>query len=241
IKVERLMHRNSIGVLGESAIAYCLIKLTALTRLRNVEMHIRPIRDVKIKRLRQVAPEIRPVELKQPEPFHLFGQLGTLERGDACKYVIDLVLPKRPDGKWVAAILEIHFDSEAGTRQSVTVPIEVAYTSPGHGYINAEVARYIDEIQVAELNASLQASIGLGQTSEVQKIAVQVLRKGEVMGKAGAKKTMLAKQVLQEVNAGGRVSWKTQPAGMAQQAGSRPFLGQPLLERHATIRYYSQM
>ena len=37
-------------------------------------------------------------------------------------------------------------------------------------------------------------------------------KKGEVMGQRGAKKTMLAKQVLQELNAGGRVSKKTQLA-----------------------------
>ena len=42
--------------------------------------------------------------------------------------------------------------------------------------------------------------------------AEQMMKVGEKMGKAGAKKTMLAKQVLQEINAGGRVSKKTQLA-----------------------------
>ena len=40
----------------------------------------------------------------------------------------------------------------------------------------------------------------------------QIEQKGQLMGPRAAKKTMLAKQVLQELNAGGRVSKKTQLA-----------------------------
>jgi len=178
----------------------------------NVEMHIKPIKDIKVKRLRQVAPEIKAIELKEPEASHHVGQLGTLERDKATKYVIDLTLPKRPDGKYVIAQLEISFDPGTGKRESITVPLEVTYTSAGHGYINAEVAKHIDEIQIAELNSSLQSAIEQGKTGDVQKVAEQIMKKGEVMGKAGAKKTMLAKQVLQEINVGGRVSKKTQLA-----------------------------
>jgi Ca-activated chloride channel family protein len=178
----------------------------------NTEMHVRPIKDVTVKRLRQVAPEIKPIEMKTPEAQHIMGHLGTLERDKATKYVIDLTLPKRPDGKYVVAQLEISFDPGTGKRESVTVPIEVVYTSAGHGFINAEVAKHIDEIQIAELNERLQQSIEAGKTGEVQAVAAQIMKKGEVMGKAGAKKTMLAKQVLQEINAGGRVSKKTQLA-----------------------------
>jgi hypothetical protein len=46
----------------------------------------------------------------------------------------------------------------------------------------------------------------------VQKVAAQIEKKGELMGPRAAKKTMLAKQVLQELNVGGRVSKKTQLA-----------------------------
>ena len=178
----------------------------------NTEMHIRPIKDVKIKRLRQVAPEIKVLELKEPEANHLVGQLGTLERDKPTKYIIDLTLPKRPDGKYVIAQLEVSFDPGTGKRESVTVPLEVVYTSAGHGYINAEVAKHIDEVQIDELNKNLQVAIDSGQTKQAEKVAEQMMKVGEKMGKAGAKKTMLAKQVLQEINAGGRVSKKTQLA-----------------------------
>ena len=178
----------------------------------NTEMHVRPIKDVKIKRLRQVAPEIKVLELKEPEANHLVGQLGTLERDKPTKYIIDLTLPKRPDGKYVIAQLEVSFDPGTGKRESVTVPLEVVYTSAGHGYINAEVAKHIDEVQIDELNKNLQVAIDSGQTKQAEKVAEQMMKVGEKMGKAGAKKTMLAKQVLQEINAGGRVSKKTQLA-----------------------------
>jgi len=46
----------------------------------------------------------------------------------------------------------------------------------------------------------------------VQKVAQQIEKKGELMGPRAAKKTMLAKQVLQELNYGGRVTKKTQLA-----------------------------
>jgi len=43
-------------------------------------------------------------------------------------------------------------------------------------------------------------------------VAEQIVKKGELMGPRAAKKTMLAKQVVQEINVGGRVSKKTQLA-----------------------------
>jgi hypothetical protein len=178
----------------------------------NVEMHIRPVKDVKVKRLRQVVPEVKKLDLKEPEERHLVAQLGTLERDKSSRYIIDMSLPKRPDGKYVIAQLEVSFDPGNGKRESVTVPLEMTYTSAGHGYINAEVAKHIDEVQIAELNDTLQQAIAKDDKAAVQQVAAAMVKKGEVMGKAGAKKTMLAKQVLQEINAGGRVSKKTQLA-----------------------------
>lgn len=178
----------------------------------NVELHIRPIKGVKLRRVRQVAPEIKVLDLKEPEERHNIAELGTLVRDNATKYVIDLTVPKRPDGKYSVAQMEISFDPGTGKRETTTAPLEVIYTAAGHGYINAEVAKHIDEVQVAELNENLQKAIAADKKDEVQKVAEMLVKKGEQMGKAGAKKTMLAKQVLQEINAGGRVSKKTQLA-----------------------------
>src|SRR5262249_9741804 len=139
--------------------------------------------------------------------------LGTLERDKPSRYILDLSLPKRPDGKFKIADLEITFDPGTGKRESTgPVPLEMTYTAAGNGYINAEVARHIDEVQIFEMNKTLQESMAKNDVQETKRVAEMIEKKGEVMGKRAAKKTMLAKQVLQELNAGGRVSKKTQLA-----------------------------
>jgi Ca-activated chloride channel family protein len=189
----------------------------------NVEMKLKPVKDVIVKRMRQVAPEIKNLDMKEPEPRTYLAPIGTLERDKTSRYILDLSLPKRPDGKYVIAQLEISFDPGNGKREATTVPLEMTYTSAGHGYINAEVAKHIDEVQVQELNENLQKAIAADNKEEVKKVAEMIVKKGEGMGKAGAKKTMLAKAVLEEVKVG-RVSKKTQLAfdAVAKEAAEMP-------------------
>ena len=73
----------------------------AATAFMNVEMHVRPMKDIKIKRVRQVVPEIKEYTLKEPEERHQVAELGTLNKDASTRYVLDLSLPKRPDGKYV--------------------------------------------------------------------------------------------------------------------------------------------
>lgn len=179
----------------------------------DVELHLRPVKDVLIKRVRMVVPEIKEVKTTEPEERHLVAALGTLERDQPRKYVLDLKLPKRPDGKYVIAQMEVTFNPGSGKRESTgMIPLEMQYTEAQHGYINAEVARYIDEVQLFEMNADLQKAIATDDKAKVQQVAEQIEKKGNLMGARAAKKTMLAKQVLQELNVGGRVSKKTQLA-----------------------------
>lgn len=184
----------------------------AASAFLNVEMHLRPMKDIKIKRVRQVVPEIKELSQTEPEDRHLVAGLGTLTT-QATRYVLDLSLPKRADGKYVIAQLEITYDGASGQRETTgMIPLEMSYTAAGHGYINAEVARHIDEVQIFELNNNLQQAISQSNQPEVQRVAQEIERKGALMGPRAAKKTMLAKQVLQELNVGGRVSKKTQLA-----------------------------
>ena len=53
---------------------------------------------------------------------------------------------------------------------------------------------------------------GSSLADEAVRVAKAMEQKGQLMGARAAKKTMLARQVLQEINAGGRVSKKTQLA-----------------------------
>ncbi|MBI3760526.1 MAG: VWA domain-containing protein, partial [Chloroflexi bacterium] len=185
----------------------------AATAFLNVEMHLRPMKDVKVKRVRQVVPEIQELPMQEPEERHLVAGLGTLQKDNSTRYILDLSLPKRADGKYVIVQLEVTYEVGTGSRESTgPIPLEMSYTAAGHGYINAEVARHIDEVQIFELNANLQKAIASDDKVEVQRVAEAIEKKGELMGPRAAKKTMLAKQVLTELNAGGRVSKKTQLA-----------------------------
>lgn len=185
----------------------------ASTGFTNVELHVRAVKDVKVKRVRQVVPEIKELKLAEPEERHHVASLGTLERGKTSRIIVDMSLPKRPDGSYVIAQMELTYDLGGGWRETTgMVPLEMKYTEAGHGYINAEVAKHIDEVQIFEMNVNLQQAIATENQVEVQRLAENIAKKGDLMGPRAAKKTMLAKQVLQELNVGGRVSKKTQLA-----------------------------
>lgn len=183
------------------------------TGFTNVAIHLRPVKDVKVKRVRQVSPEIRELPLAEPESRHFVASLGTLERGKTSRSILELSLPKRADGNYVIAQVVVTYDLGPDWHESSgLLPLEIRYTAAGHGYINAEVAKHIDEVQIFELNANLQRAITTENQAEVQRLAENIAKKGALMGPRANKKTMLAKQVLHELNAGGRVSKKTQLA-----------------------------
>jgi Ca-activated chloride channel family protein len=178
----------------------------------NVEMRVKAMKDIKIKRVRQVVPDIKELSLTEPEERLLVANIGTLERDNSSRYILDLSLPKRPDGKFVIAQIEVTYDLGRGRESTGMVPLEVTYTSAGQGYINAEVAKHIDEVQIFEANKNLQSAIAANDTEKAKQAALIIEKKAEVMGPRAQKKTMLAKQVLAELNSGGRVSKKTQLA-----------------------------
>lgn len=178
----------------------------------NVQMRLKAMKDIKIKRIRQVIPEIKELPLTEVEERVYVASLGTLEKDKSPRYILDLSLPKRPDGKFVLAQLEVMYDIGKTRESTGVVPLEVTYSSSGQGYINAEVAKHIDEVQIFEQNKLLQKAIASDDKAEVQRLAKDIANKSEVMGPRAAKKTMLARRVLEELNAGGRVSKKTQLA-----------------------------
>jgi Ca-activated chloride channel family protein len=183
----------------------------AAATFTNVELNLLPVKDVKLKRVRMVVPEIKELTLTEPGERHLVALLGTLEKDKPTRYILDLSLPKRPDGKYVIAQIEVTYEVGGKRESTGKIPLEVQYT-PTQGYINAEVAKHIDEVQIFELNKNLQQAIASDNKEEVQRVAQSIEKKGELMGPRAAKKTMLARQVLQELNFGGRVSKKTQLA-----------------------------
>jgi Ca-activated chloride channel family protein len=183
------------------------------TVFTNVELHLRPIKEVRIKRFRQVVPEIRELKLAEAGERHLIAHLGTLEKEQARRYILEMSLPRRPDGKYVITQMEISYDLGGGRREkNGPLPLEMQYTATGHGYVNAEVAKHIDEVQIFELNNNLQKALAAEDTAEARRLAENIAKKGDLMGPRAAKKTMLARQLLDELQQGGRVSKKTQLA-----------------------------
>src|SRR5262249_43397875 len=107
-------------------------KHLAATAFTNVEMHLRLKKDVKIKRVRMVVPEIKEMPATEPEERHLVASLGTLEKDKTSRYVLDMSLPKRPDGKFSIADIEITYEAGVGRRESTgQVPLEITYSSTG--------------------------------------------------------------------------------------------------------------
>src|SRR5262249_9729443 len=144
----------------------------AAAAFNNVELHLWPVKDVRVKRVRQVVPEIKDLTLTEPEERHLAVPVGTLERDKPSRYILDLSLPKRPDGNYVILQMEVRYDLGTG-RQETTgkVPLQIQYTEAGQGYINAEVAKHIDEVQIYELNKNLQEAIAANDQTEAQRVA----------------------------------------------------------------------
>jgi Ca-activated chloride channel family protein len=183
----------------------------AATAFLDVEMHLRPMKDVRIKRVRQVVPEIRELLLEAPEERTLVARLGTLQNDASSRYILDLSLPARPDGKFVIAQMELTYDLGTGRRESTgPTPLEMSYTSAGHGYVNAEVMKHIDEIRLKEMSDVLHEALENNDTQAAEHVAQEIVKQGELMGKGAERKTQLAKQVLEELNAEGHVKRKTQ-------------------------------
>jgi Ca-activated chloride channel family protein len=183
----------------------------AATGFTEVEMILRPMKDIKLKRVRMVVPEVKELKLDETGERQLSAKLGALQHDQTSRYILDLTVPKRPDGKYVIAQVEITYDLGTGKRESSgLIPLEMTYTAAGHGYVNAEVMKHIDDIQLKEMSDNLQKALASNDMEGAKQAAQQMEKKGEIMGKRAAKKTMLAKQVLDEMNAGGgRVSKKT--------------------------------
>jgi len=106
-------------------------------------MHLRLKKDVKIKRVRMVVPEIKAMNTTEPEERHLLASLGTLEKDKTTRYILDMSLPKAARRQVSASPTSRSPTKRAAASAKTTgqVPLEITYTSSGQGYVNAEVAK----------------------------------------------------------------------------------------------------
>src|SRR5262249_56870913 len=106
--------------------------------------------------------------------------LGTLEKDNSTRYILDLSLPKRPDGKFMIAQIEVSYDLGRGRESTGMVPLEVTYSAQ-QGHINAEVAKHIDEVQIFEANEVLQQAINANDTEKAKQAAQVIEKKDQTM------------------------------------------------------------
>jgi Ca-activated chloride channel family protein len=183
----------------------------AATAFLDVELRLRPLKDVRLKRLRQVVPEIKELKLEESAERDFTAQLGTLQKDVSSRYILDMSLPKRPDGKYAVAQLELTYDLGTGRRESSgLIPLEMTYTVAGQGYVNAEVIKHIDDIQFKELGDKLEIALENNDQEAAVQLAQEMNKKGELMGERAARKTQVVKQVLDELNTDRSVARKTQ-------------------------------
>jgi Ca-activated chloride channel family protein len=183
----------------------------AATAFLDVQMHLRPMKDVRLKRIRQVSPLIQEMPLEEPEDRHLVASLGALQVDASSRYILDLSLPRRADGKYVIAQMELTYDLGTGRRESTgQVPLEMTYAQAGNGHVNAEVIKHIDDIQLKEMTDGLHEALQQNDAGAAQQLAKEIVRKATQMGGRARKKTMLAEQVLEELTAEATVTRKTQ-------------------------------
>ncbi len=185
----------------------------AATCFTEVELRIRPVKGVRVQRLRQVVPEIQEAPLEEAGEGNMLARLGTLQQGGSRRYLLDVQLPRRPDGQYAVAQLELTYDAGLGGRTSSgPVPLEVCYTAAGHGPANGEVMKHIDEIEFKELNDNLEEALQKNNQQAARQVAEKMDRKAQVLGPAAVRKTMLARQAAEELNATGRLRRATQLA-----------------------------
>ena len=155
----------------------------------DVELRFRPMKDVRIKRIRQVVPEIQEVKLEEGQERNLVAKLGTLRHDVSRRYIIDLSLPGRPDGKYAIAQLELTYDVGEGRRESSgQFSLEMTYTSAGHGYVNAEVMKHIDDLQLETMSDTLQKALESNDAQAARHVALEMEKKGDQMGKRSREK-----------------------------------------------------
>lgn len=182
------------------------------TSFLDVQMHLRPVKDVRIKRIRQVVPEIKDIALEEGDGRSLVARLGSLGNDAPRRYILDMSLPKRPNGRYVVVQIEVTYMVGAEAKSSGLIPLEMSYTAAGNGYANAEVMKHIDDIQVKEMSDQLQDALKNSDRQVALNLAEAIKKKTVLMGQRADKKTRLAHQVIQELNGTGHLSKKTQLA-----------------------------
>jgi Ca-activated chloride channel family protein len=174
------------------------------------DLHVRPMKNVRVKRIRRVAPDIRDITLHTPNERLAIAPMGAIEAQRPAQYLLELGLPKRPDAKYVIAQIEVRYSAGAGRDETTgLLPLEVTYSAQTDGQVDPLVAQHLDEVQIGDLNTELQRALDADDRAAARRLAEQMARKGAGLGARATAKARLAKLVIAELESRGRVRRET--------------------------------
>ncbi|MBM3241562.1 VWA domain-containing protein [Candidatus Poribacteria bacterium] len=181
------------------------------TAFSNVILKLHLMKDIVVKRVRQVEPDYIEFTLNTSSERLVAVPLGSMQK-DTPKWVVaDIGLPKRTLGRYMILRLELIYDIPASNifgESTDLIPVYVVYTDDrSQSYVNGEVARSIDQLQIEELTS--KATIFLNQGDQSR--ATMLLQNAQnIANRTGdARKTQALNQTLSELGQSGQVSRKT--------------------------------
>jgi len=181
------------------------------TAFSNVTLNLHLMKDIVAKRARQVEPDYSELSIDTENERLAIMPLGTMQKDTPKWVVIDLGLPKRVLGRYLIARVELTYDVPSSniTGESTDLaPVFVVYTNDrSQSYINAEVAKCIDQLQIEELTSRATGFLNQGDKAR----ATMLLQNAQnIANRTGdARKTQALGQTLNELGQSGQVSRQT--------------------------------
>jgi len=181
------------------------------TAFSNVILKLHLMKDIVVKRVRQVEPDYIEFTLDTGSERLAVVPLGSMQKDTPKWIVADIGLPKRNLGRYLILRLELIYDiptSNIFGESTDLIPVYVIYIDDrSQSYVNGEVARSIDQLQIEDLTSKAATSLNQGDKSR----ATMLLQNAEnIANRTGdARKTQALNQTLSELGQSGQVSRKT--------------------------------
>jgi len=181
------------------------------TAFSNVQLKLHLMRDIAVKRLRQVEPDYIEFALDTSSERLAVAPLGAMQKDIPKCITTDISLPKRPLGRYLILRLELIYDIPTANifgESTDLIPIYVVYTDDrSQSYVNGEVARSIDQLQIEDLTSKATTLLNQGDKSR----ATMLLQNAQnIANRTGdARKTQALNQTLSELGESGQVSRQT--------------------------------
>jgi len=159
------VHRQSIAVRGEEGVCYALVEVTsrpdgAATEAEasaiSLVMRLRLAEGVQIVGLRGVFPVTGQISGAVDDDGARVFQLEDLASGTTDGYLLDLRIPRKEDGAHCIARVSVMGRRADVELSEITVPVDVCYSSAGHGLPCPSVLRHVDPLPPFEFNTEPQ-------------------------------------------------------------------------------------